>query len=1039
MSRADKQQHQEHVVGTSRDTSVRLFAFANTRPGYQVVFAPEKPLIVLKSKNSATPLHPCLQWEPLSTLVFQARPNTTHAVYVADTTNLSSVATYDQEEHVNGAAVGPLLKRLSNAITRLNPHNATMVAAGVSGHLAMKYVLVGEKTLGHRDRLVQRLVLLCPTSLSALTAMTNAVVKRPAVGGYQLPEVVVLLKEQAEVPGWSAWLTALQDVHHRISSFRVTTDLGPSLFAAIVREAGLAEADGTVVDVQQRYAAPRVYRLDFVLSKQTKSVEQLPRLSPLDTLGYDDAAEDDGDEAHGRHHAHHHGHSHGHGAPHHHHRHDHAADEDDYEDAGSSDEESEFEEGADDAAAGDSAGAIESCCGCGSEGCGGDRVHGAEAAVSDSAGSMLVSGLHGLANWCDPVRVIVEGRVLDLGTGLVGTTDGCVEVTNLPAMIAADSTLTAWHARAASTGQRAKQRRPPAVAVAGVLSRDKEGRTTLRAEEARPLTKAEVLHSMTAGSSIEEIPVYYNTSRIAHGYGALLIRGRKCALVRNVGDAMAAHMYIPFAPHSRTEESCVDCAVRALCDACEVSSDNFFLPSYLPPVVYYPTAATASADHVGPRCVTIYTALAISPPPRGAASDAVEDAPEPEEPYDWVSFSRALALVETQAEREALQEAQRHLERAHKAGLYTPVKGCGLFGEGVKPHSGAAVGAVLPKATLNGIPSRAGQRLKTLSGIEFYVIVCPGGAAAELTPPLTQALHTSCSLVCGEDTTTSSIEDIAAEAQWRGERHVLLLLGGNDDAAAFCEAHLVYLKEKRQATAQVFTVLLPQTATSITELGGGVLASEVEARLDSLLSAVRVSDALITMVPPKELSRGEQAVLQVCCKANPDLMLFYSWEARHPFTVCDQTPSESGSASEAGAAPVLKEMKVRTRAGVPVAPAALAFLTHTGALDCFYAAGECRLLFAHGDVWVPTRGSTQGFVYLDVVSHCLAVEPGKEWASESDTDRTSELTLFVWCANDAAAGTAAVHAATLEKQLQWSEARDGTDWLLAYDPLPQWD
>lgn len=1004
MSRADKQQHQEHVVGTSRDASVRLFAFANTRPGYQVVFAPEEPLIILKSKNSVTPQHPCLQWEPLSTLVFQARPNTTHAVYVADTTHLSSIATYDQEEHVNGAAVGPLLKRLSNVITRLNPHNATMVAAGVSGHLAMKYVLVGEKTLGHRDRLVQRLVLLCPTSLSALTAMTNAVIKRPAVGGYQLPEVIVLLKEQAEVPGWSAWLTALQDMHHRISSFRVTTDLGPSLFAAVAREAGLAAADGTVVDVQQRYAAPRVYRLDFVLSKQTKSVEQLPRLSPLDTLGYDDAAN-----------------------------------EDDYEDAGSSDKESDFKESADDAAAGDSAGAVEPCCRCGSEGCGGSHEHGADAAVSDSAVSMLVSGLHGLANWCDPVRVIVEGRVLDLGAGLVGTTDGCVEVTNLPEVVAADSTLAAWHARAASTDQKAKQRRPPAVAVAGMLSRDNEGRTTLRAEEARPLTKAEVLHSMTAGSSIEEIPVHYNTSRIAHGYGALLIRGRKCALVRNVGDAMDAHMRIPFAPHSRTEESCMDCAVRALCDACEVSSDNFFLPSYLPPVVYYPTSATADADHVGPRCVTIYTALAISPPPRGAASDVVEDAPEPEEPYDWVSFSRALALVETEAEREALQEAQRHLERAHKAGLYTPVKGCGLFGEDVKPHSGAALGAALPKATVTGIPSRGGQRPKTLAGIEFYVIVCPGGVAAELTPLLTQALSTSCSLACGEDTATSYIEDIAAEAQWRGERHVLLLLGGHDDAETFCEAHLVHLTEKRHATAQVFTVLLPHVATSITELGGGALASEVEARLDSLLSAVRVSDALITMVPPKELSRGEHGVLQVCCRANPDLMLFYSWEARHPFTVCDRTPSEGGSASDADATPVLKEMKVRTPAGVPVAPAALAFLTHAGALDCFYAAGECRLLFAQGDVWVPTRGSTQGFVYLDVVSHCLTVEPGKEWASESDADRTSELTLLVWCANDAAAGTAATHAAALETQLQWSEARDGSDWLLAYDPLPQWD
>ncbi|KAG5496334.1 hypothetical protein JKF63_02636 [Porcisia hertigi] len=1014
MSRLDKQQHQESVVGTSRDVSVRLFAFANTRPAYQVVFAPEEPLIVLKSKRSATPQHPCLQWEPLSKLVFQARPNTTHAVYVADTTNLSSIATYEQEEHVNGAAVGPLLKQLSNVITRLNPHNATMVAAGVSAHLAMKYVLVGEKTLGHRDRLVRRIVLVCPTPLSALTAMSNAVIRRPPVDGYPLPEVILLLKEQAEAPAWSAWLTALQDVH-RILSFRITTDLTPSLFAAIAHEAGLSTADGTMVDLQRRYAVPRVYRLDFVLSKQTKSVVQLPRLSPLDTLGYDDAGDSDGD-AHG-HHSQHRGHDAG-------------------EAADSSEEEVDFEADADEAAAGDAADADKACCGCSSEGCHNGHEHGAEPAGDCGADGMIVSGLHGLANWCDPVRVIVEGRVLNLETGLVGTTDGCVEVPNLPAMVAANSTLAAWHARATLSHKKSDRQKPPAVAIAAVLSRDDKGRTTLHAEEVRPLTKAEVRHSMTAGSSTEEIPVHYNTSHIAHSYGALLIRGRKCALVRNVDGAMVdAHMRIPSALHSSSEESSMDCAVRALCDACEVSSDNFFLPNYLPPVVYYPLAAATNSDDAGQQCVTIYTALAISPPPRGAAADAVEDAPEPEEPYDWVSFSRALELLETEAEREALREAQCHLERAYKAGLYTPVKGCGLFGEIVKPFRGAAVS--LENQT--GVLSPVAQPLKTLDGVEFYVVVCPGGTAAEWMPLLTQALHTSSSLACDSNTSTLSIEGIAAEAKSRGERHVLLFLGDDSDAEAFCEAHLLDLTESRHATAQVFTVLLPQVASSITDLGGGAPASEHEMRLESLLSAVRVSDALITMVPPQRLSTGEHAILHVCCRANPDLMLFYSWEARRPFTLSDCTATASSSGIDAGTTPILKEMRVRTPPGVPVAPAALAFLTHAGALDCFYVAGHCRLLFVQGQVWVPTRGSTQGFVSLDVTSHCLAVEPGEEWPGTSDAGRTSELTLHLWCASDAAADAAAAHVVTLERQLQWSEARDGTDWLLAYDPLPQWE
>ena len=296
---------------------------------------------------------------------------------------------------------------------------------------------------------------------------------------------------------------------------------------------------------------------------------------------------------------------------------------------------------------------------------------------------------------------------------------------------------------------------------------------------------------------------------------------------------------------------------------------------------------------------------------------------------------------------------------------------------------------------------------------------------------LRQALRTNAILVCDANTTTAAIGDVAAEALRNGDRQVLLYLG-DDDAEAFCEAHLLDLTEEKQAKAQVFTVLLPQVAKTMLTLTGST-SSEAEAHLDALLSAARVSDALITLVPPERMSREEVAVLRVCCQANTDLSLVYSWESRRPFTLAVASTFTNGDD-----APLLKEFKVTLPTGVPAAPAALAYLTHAGSLDCFFAEGKCRMLFAQGDVWIPTRGSTQGFVYLDVTSHCLAVEPGEEWDKSTNAARTSELTLILWCADAAAATAAAAQVDTLASQLQWNESRDGQNWSTAHDPLPKW-
>ncbi|PWU83109.1 hypothetical protein C4B63_392g12 [Trypanosoma cruzi] len=130
--------------------------------GIRWFFSPERPVIVLKTRKGSAHQHPCSQWAPLASLLFSQRPNTTHAMYVVDTTALPEAMEKEERATPN---VGPVIKRLSNVMAKLNAHEATMVAAGVSAPLAFKYVIMGEKTLGHTDRLVRRLILLCPASI----------------------------------------------------------------------------------------------------------------------------------------------------------------------------------------------------------------------------------------------------------------------------------------------------------------------------------------------------------------------------------------------------------------------------------------------------------------------------------------------------------------------------------------------------------------------------------------------------------------------------------------------------------------------------------------------------------------------------------------------------------------------------------------------------------------------------------------------------------------------------------------------------------
>lgn len=65
-------------------------------------------------------------------------------------------------------------------ISRLNVHNGTLIAAGVSCFVAFKYMLVGEKQMGHADRLLHLLLLVRPPPVEFFKQLIDAVRRQRA-------------------------------------------------------------------------------------------------------------------------------------------------------------------------------------------------------------------------------------------------------------------------------------------------------------------------------------------------------------------------------------------------------------------------------------------------------------------------------------------------------------------------------------------------------------------------------------------------------------------------------------------------------------------------------------------------------------------------------------------------------------------------------------------------------------------------------------------------------------------------------------------
>ncbi|ESL10769.1 hypothetical protein TRSC58_01492 [Trypanosoma rangeli SC58] len=934
MSRADKRQHRDHIVGTSKDATVRLYAFANTRPGYQVVFSPEKPVIVLKTRRGSEHQHPCSQWAPLASHLFLQRPNTTHAMYVADTTALPEAM--EQGERVT-PTVGPVVKRLANVLAKLNPHEATMVAAGVSGPLAFKYVIMGEKMLGHADRLVRRLILLCPASVQPFRQLARDANKRVPAVDYPKPRLVVLLSDVAQAKEWQEWLQnsavdTCSGVSSLLDSWCISTNLRPSLFEAVAREMG-SSADGTMVNLETRFSAPRVFRIDFVLSKDTKNTEQRITLSPLSTTGCDDSDGAAGSET---------------------------------DKVAAADEEVASTEGS------------EGFC---SEGC------------HSPAETSTVFGIMTLQHCRHPTRVVLEARVMDAGAaGILGTTQGRVVMHCLE--------------EAAKVGAAEfnglKLEKGLAVCVESSLERDEAGRTTLRALRLTPLTRMQEKLSMTI-CAMTEVPTY-NVSAIAHAYGALLVRGRKCVLVRDVSGVFDG-MRVPFLLHDNAEESSMDCAVRALCEQCDISPDNFYIPSCISPVCYYDRSGADGTT----VCVTLYVALALTAP-SGAARDAVEEEESPGEPYDWFGYAKATSLLQTESERGALQDLQRCLRRAYDAGVYVPLKGFGIFGDDV-------VGAT---------HSSKAPTFSSLAGLELMVVCAPGDTEGHTTQ-LAKELTKEFVLRVTESTSREEIEQAALTSLREGAHVLVLCLSCDVDVNVFSEEELTHWSG-RGVRPRIVTLLLPGVSEAIME-------QRNEAAAAAFVYGAMLSDMLLTVDADMEhFSPPTWGLLRLASQLNSDLVLYCGLTARRLINLPPRLTTAAANGLNSSEA-ALHEIVIR-RVGRPLMAARLAPLLEVGGLrDC------CRyatILWAQGDVWLASRPHARGVLTLDARSCCFALEEGEPWQEDEDeAARENVIIMHVWATPAGQKELEGVVGEVLDGMLYRATPLEAE--VAGEDGLPPWD
>lgn len=717
MSSVDKRYYAEHVVGTrqARET-VRIFAFTNRRSGYEVVFSPQRPIMILKSKAPSTPQHPCLHWEPLSTIVHNAEPNATHAVYVVDSSCLTGPE-YTALPEPPSTTLGPVLKKLRNSIARLNPLNARLVAAGASSFLAFKYVMAAEKRLGHTDRLVQSLILVCPGEGPCSSMRRLAQIVKNAQGGgenaYPNPEIRVLVQSVEQEQMWCTWLQSLK-ADGLITDFvtkvfeKKEGEAEKTLFHAVAEICGVDMNGQQTLDEATRLKTPNLFRLDFYLSKKTKNVVLESHESSLNTSGYDDDDEKSGFVR---------------------------VPEDSDESAGPAPEsapskktnpsgEPAVQENEDQLLPSSSAPNLSSTSAPGRHPSGTHELQSDSAThshpcdgCSDEEEEQWESyGVSELPFLHAPMHVALEGRAViepPDATGqrreILETTEGTLEMIGMASLMSENPLLRPYLACPPPVKRGDVEYAGAPVRVLSTLERNEEGQTFFVAELVEKLTRSEAKASLTLPPP-SEAPPPYCVSDLRIQIGVLVIRGRKAALVRRpltenffsthpnprARTSPPEHGYfaIPSEPISNVEESWLGCALRVACDAFDCSSDNFYVPHHIPPLAMYTKKRSEDAaaclpgeeeSRVHTRTTYVHVLVTSSGPPGGPASDLVEDQLKASRNFEWLSYQQAIDAAAFVAEKELLEDAQKALRRAYDAGLYRPAEGCGVWGDEVKP------------------------------------------------------------------------------------------------------------------------------------------------------------------------------------------------------------------------------------------------------------------------------------------------------------------------------------------------------------------
>lgn len=158
-------------------------------------------------------------------------------------------------------------------------------------------------------------------------------------------------------------------------------------------------------------------------------------------------------------------------------------------------------------------------------------------------------------------------------------------------------------------------------------------------------------------------------STVERHFGALILRGNRCVLVRSLkGDWSGMRIPSVKPLPQETQEQAV---LRSVVEFTEVDAKTevMLLPHIAPVMVYAPNNR--------PLLVELHAVYATEPPPEGPLEDA--DLEDDESPYDWYTFQNAASQLD-QRSVAALRTISSALVEAANVGIL-PCKWGGVFGQ----------------------------------------------------------------------------------------------------------------------------------------------------------------------------------------------------------------------------------------------------------------------------------------------------------------------------------------------------------------------